>query len=468
MTIEHQGDHEADVRQILGVKAAGDSKLAGIEIETGWSSEAKRSAFLKGLEKRGWGDKCISKHDGTIGGGLLGRTGTIPAEIVSVPMPFDQLRKFAIAVGEELEDRADKGLITSGCGVHIHVSEGLFDPDSLWRFAASIGVSQDHIISWLNRPDKPVVHTEQQYAEFQAVSTEINRFWDDICLRGQTNYSQRLPYDTVTQIPTTKDHKRAFIHGKNSPTFETRIFRTPKSRRVLASYVDAVQSLHQFSLAVGLERLLEDPKKTSADEIARIRKETYPALYRGADRQGQTVFYNTETGEQFDNKEVDYVVSQSRSYENFYPLPSILLRMGKRTITPAEMDLLYEGEAGTGARGWVEGAVPLREYLTYVMNSGLYPDLAKRLGFSKFSPYINVREAPDPRANEASHIEFKAGCHVRVENGKGEVWTLISETQKTKDGIPNWTLDCMGKRMNMPNNMFIHCCKGAEEVGGEV
>ncbi len=468
MTIEHQGNHEADVRQILGVKATGDSKLAGIEIETGWSSEAKRSAFLKGLEKRGYADKCISKHDGTIGDGLFGRGGTIPAEIVSVPMPFDELRKFAIAVGEELEERADKGLITSGCGVHIHVSEGLFDPDSLWRYAAAIGVSADHIIGWLQRPDRAYNVTEEKVVEFNSTATEINRFWDDICLRGATSYSQRIPYDRVAQIPTTRDHKRAFIHGRNTPTYETRMFRTPKSRRVLASYVEAIQSLHQFSLANGFERLLEDPKAISADRIARIRKETYPALHQGSDRQGNRVYYNNDTGEQFSSKEVECIVSASHDYENFYPHPSILIRMNKRVILREEIDLLMQGEAGTGARGWVEGAIPLRDYLGYVIDSGQYPNLAKRLGFSKFSPYVNARQEADPRQNEAPHMEFKTGCQVRLENGKGEVWTLIAETQKSKDGIPNWTLDLKGKRINLPNNTFIHCCKGAEEVGGEV
>lgn len=462
MSITHNANHEADVRVELGIKAAdGSARLAGIEIETGWTSEAKRSAFLKGLEKRGYGDKCISKHDGTIGR----RNETFPAEIVSVPLPFDELRKFAVAVGEEIEERADKGLITMGSGVHIHVSEGLFDSDTLWRYAASLCQSVDMTTTWI----KALGITDARYDEMLKDSETLHKFWDAICLRGATDYSRRNPYERVSQIPKTRDHKRAFIHGKNSPTFETRIFRTPKSRRVLASYVDSVKSLYDFASLGASADLLEAALQSDSRLIEQLQMETYPALSSGFDNSGNPIFYNTLNGEQFRSDEIVPVISR-RFGQYYFPIARTLRGRNKRVPTIEELDLIMAGTEGKGARGWAEGILPLREYLKFVLSSDKYPDLVKRLGFSKFSPFISgeFKGSIEHRAQE--HLEFQKGCLARIEGGKGELYSLIDEGTLTKDGIRNWIVqdEVTKRRTNCSINLLVHACKGAVEAGGEV
>lgn len=458
MGITHNPDHTADVRTILGIKATGDSNLGGIEIETGWTSEAKRTSFFKQLEKKGYGDLCISKHDGTIGN----RGEVYPAEIVSAPLPLPELRKFANAVGEAIESHADKGLVTSGCGVHIHLSEGLFTQDALWRYAAAFCQNPVSIATWLN-----ISTTGPGIAPLAKNSNEVNAFWDDLCLRGETGHSKRTPYKKVSEIPTTKAHTRAFIHGNHTPTYETRIFRTPKSRTVLASYVDMVESLHSYSM-VAADDFLEPPGSINQELVRKLEKEVCPLLSIGV-TSGRSYVYHPLSGQQFDISDVVTYSIDGRSY--YYPSKSQSEKLGKRCPSMEEATLIVRNSYLKNARGWKDGTINPKNFIQFVIESDKFPALAKRFGYEKFARYIDGIKEVEYVHRTAPHDSYMQGCLVRLEYGHGDLYELIERSQqKDNFNIEQWILkeQLSGVTSLVPVNTFIHACKGATCIGGEI
>lgn len=474
---------------VKGIRQDPSKHLVGIEIETGWTSEAKRKAFFADLEKAGYGELCISKHDGTIGD-LRGAKTVLPAEIVTAPMSFDAARKFMSAAGKIIESRADRGLITTGCGVHIHMSEGMFPTNVLWRYAAAICQQSEYIALWLNRPST---------VADVAASTTLNAYWDAICLRGETSHSRRSPYSRVADIPQTRDHARAFIHGRHTPTFETRIFRTPKSRRVLASYLDAVESLLAFS-SEAAGNLLEEVRPGSSPDLIESLKRVRiaPLVLSPSGPRGERVLFDPVTGEQYSvaDSADEYRRVRSRGSGNgyqYYPAERFV-PAGKRILTDAEEAIITNPQQGTGARGWAAGTIPLREYLNWVINHGdQYPDLARRLGFDKFTPFVTGRPPEIEKFThcETEHSDFRRGCRVRLESGKGEIYTLRSNT--CSHPIDHWDVipppgaavptiirtdggrtrpltssGGDGAAWRFPVNQLIHACPGATDAGGEI
>lgn len=461
--ITHHDDHLANVLTVKGMQPPpASARLIGIEIETGWQTEPKRTAFLRDLEKAGVGDMCISKHDGTIGneGGRGGGTkAVLPAELVTIPLTPEQARKFMDAVGRVTESRVDKGLITSGCGVHVHVSQGMFDANNLWRYAAGICQDVDHIAAWLNRA--------QITKESKVLSDAVHKYWDAICLRGATAHSSRAPFRTAREIPDCKDHHRAFIHGRSTPTYETRIFRMPKSRQVLTSYLDSVLSLHEFASRASEFGFAEEVgKQPDPAVIERLRGEALGTLGLSQAR-GTMVYYDRETGEQFEQSEIEVTDS------GYYPAPD-LRPAGKRILTTDEWTMVNSLSKGIGALGWLSGTMPLKEYIAFVIEQGdRYPALARRLSFDKFAGF---RSGKGPAAatfdhRTKTHAEFQQGCLVRLENGKGETYVLNGSRGDNGNGVEQWMLhpeSDIGGRFNASINTFIHICSGATDVGGEV
>lgn len=455
--ITHSDDHLTDVCKTLGIKATGESRMAGIEIETGWTSDAKRKAFFRDLERRGVGEQCISKHDGTIGR----RGETYVAEIVSAPLPFHELRKFTESVGKAIESGVDRGLITSGCGIHIHVSEGLFDPDTLWRYAASICQSPDHAISWAVGADNRTAAN--------GLSRQVKQFFDDICLRGETQHSKRTPYKRVGDIPKTTDHSRAVIHGRATPTFETRIFRTPKSRRVLGSYVDIVEALHHFSLKPP-EGLTETNRGPSSKEMADLQANMAATLGVTMNPNSrECVYFSPLTGDQYTKDEIQTVVNRGGN-KLYYPHEKFLY--GKRIPSEAELRMLDDYLNSRGALGWTTGTIPLNDFVSWVQqHSTEYPNLAKRLTFDKFKKYSGGFKDYFQEHVNKEHTEYQPGCIVRVENSKGELWTICNITPGNPVRQCELEYNASGVRGDhvvYPINVLIHACKGATELGGEV
>jgi hypothetical protein len=416
LAIKHYSDHEADVFEALDLDPPEpDEHLAGIEIETGWSSESKRTAFLKELERRNLADKLICKHDGTIGT----RGETFPAEIVSIPMPLDELRAFAGSVGNAIEARVNNGLTTTGCGVHIHLSAGMFDDDTLWRYAASICQSDAYIQSWTNKTIKS--------EEAASLSEFTHNFWSDFSLRPETRYSNRRPYINVQRIRTTTDHSNAFIHGRSTETFETRIFRTPKSARVLKSYVDVTKALYSYSRAPKHDEL-EEVKGIvfDQDEIADYTKHVMvPLVYDGSLRNGWGGWRDLATGATYESGEVgeaddNYVYSRvDLDNDRSDPFGTTIAR--HRPILSRERlwaDTMTGKNANAkGAIGWATGTMNPPGFVKYVFdNAEAFPALADRLALNKFKPY---HAAPDPNKvyahREQPHIDFRAGCTARLE-----------------------------------------------------
>lgn len=456
MSLIHSNDHTANVCTTLGLKASeGNAQLAGIEIETGWINERQRQAFFKELEKRGVDIDCISKHDGTIGR----RDTTATAEIVSRPMTFDNLKRFAESVGKAIESKADKGLVTTGCGIHIHVSEGLVQRDQLWRYAAAICQDSPAIALW--------THAKES-ADTLKLSTAVHSFWNDISLRPGTNYSRRLPYEKVAQIRNTTDHKRAFIHGRSTPTYETRIFRTPKSWRIMSSYVDTVKSLLDFSQNASDDHF-EVFNRVMPEVVEAIVNETTRPLRATPGPKGTNIYYDTETGEQFLPGQV---IQRGKL---FFCTEQDYLR-GKRIPTLEEINILADAGRSKGARGWTLGTIHIPSYMDYVLaHADEYPHLAQRFGYDKFLKYTRpVEEKVESQHINEPHLEFRPGCKVRVEEERGELYTLLGLIPSFRDGdegpLEMWHVarDEDGHESRYSIHRLIHACKGALEVGGEI
>lgn len=452
--IVHTVNHEADVTTFLGLgRVGGNAGLAGIEIEVGWTSDAKRALFLKDLDRFKYGEACISKHDGTIGA----RGDTSPSEIVSKPMTFADLRKFAENVGKVIESRVDKGLITTGCGIHIHASEGLFEKNALWRYAAAICQDGTAVNKWVSPK------SSEAAKELTRNSAAVHDFWNDACLRGATQHSARTPYMRVEDIPTTKAHSRAFIHGKSTPTFETRIFRTPKSHRVLMSYIDIVESLLGFST---LTDYVEEEKDTPQAVIDALLKEIAMPMrtHRNPDTQ-QSFVYDPETGDAYE------LEAAQSARGDWYAPAAVLKKRGLCIPTQEQLRIVTSARNGKGAAGWQTGTMPLKEYIKYVIAHGdRWPHLAKRLSYDKFTAYLDGsagrREYPH---RDKPHLEYNPGCLVRLEGERGQKFTLMYK-DAMRSGIPHWAVGSEegGGPYNYPVNLLIHACKGALEVGGEV
>jgi hypothetical protein len=299
----------------------------------------------------------------------------------------------------------------------------------------------------------------------------VQRFWDDVCLRSAGPYNRRIPYGKVAQIQKTFDHQRAFIHGRATPTYETRIFRTSKSRRVLASYVDAVESLLRFSLEPGTADLLEaDGPPMTPEAYAALKREAAPTLVPFTVPDGsRTVYVDYEWGDQFDPSEV---IRDSHS-GLILPNQQYLEMAGRRMLTLAEREMIEAMEHDKGARGWADGTVPLRSYLQYITdNEKAFPFLTARLGYDKFASYFGKAPArPTYPHREEKHLEFQPGCIVRLENGRGQLFCIEHTTSGGGEAVKTVTLSNLESgepAAAQPINVLIHACKGALSPCGEV
>jgi hypothetical protein len=460
--IKHSDEHMTEVCAALGIaKPGADARLAGIEIETGWQTEPRRAAFFKDIERFGISNDAISKYDGTIGS----RGSTSAAEIVSRPMSFNDLRKFVDKAGKIIESKADKGLVTTGCGVHIHVSEGLFGTDALWRYAASMCHNPEVIAEWLYSKITP---------EATKQSRLVHHFWDDVSLRTVNKNSLRTPYKNVKEIPKTISHSRAFIHGQATPTYETRIFRTPKSRRVLLSYIDVIESLLEFSTTAS-DDLFEKKSGIDPEKVRELERTTAPLLSVSNTTAGP-IFYDRMTGEQYDPKMVHAQPGSSDGRLFYYFYKGSRLRIP----TDDEVRFMMSANKNKGARGWVDGVIPLRAYIQHVMDRrDKYPHLAQRLAYDKFAVYRGdvqpQKEVFEHRDKE--HMEFCEGCLARIEESKGEIFQIkrLRSAHGNRLGMASCEVEVItdddnlrGNYYEYPINVLIHACKGALEAGGEL
>jgi hypothetical protein len=463
----HINDHQADVSKTLGIITRSTDRLAGIEIETGWTTESKRSAFFRQFDRLGLSDMCISKHDGTIG--IRGQT--YPAEIVSAPMPLAELRRFAYSVGTVIEQFADKGLVTDGCGIHIHLSEGMFTNDVLWRFATSICQHSGHIQRWTanNRGTYTISSVDAVN-----ISETVHDFWSDIALRKETDHCRRLPHNDAQAVRSSRDHTRAFIHGRHTPTFETRIFRTSKSARVIASYVDVIEALYEFCSAPPADQITAVDPVYNADWFAEMKRVLAPQLHPVPTQ--NSLYYDNSNGDQYTGNEVMIVDGGGPVGAIRVPNHDWLTRMNRRIPVTVQEALVVNGTTlNPAAAGWKFGTLPLRVFINYVTaQKERYPHLAQRLTYDKFQTYLGEGKPKSYTHIHEPHLEFQRGCLCRMEYGKGEVYqvqeVIGDSTLPHLRYIPyleNGSVD-VRRAQTQPINKFIHACPGAMEPGGEI
>jgi hypothetical protein len=221
----------------------------GWEVELGWHTDEERIEFLTVLSERRVGsrylsDLTVSKHDGSIGGAF-------DTEIVSLPLVFNESRDALRALGQVVEEFTNKGLTLTGCGVHIHTTKSAIPRHITWRMAQAFTSNYDVMRKWaLNDGQK---ETLLDPGEAQERSDEIHELWNLVSLRRATRYSDRSPWasaDALMRANTREHHGmhyRAVAPGQRTPTIEWRVFRAAKSVQVLVSFLEAIDSLRDFS-----------------------------------------------------------------------------------------------------------------------------------------------------------------------------------------------------------------------------
>jgi len=247
-------DYNAPVESVFGSKAEYDPNKEGLRF--GWEYEVTcrsrdyRYAFLEHLEKQGWGEWILSKHDGSTGF-------RFPTELVSLPFPFERSRELLHSLGREVEAFSDKGLSLAGCAVHIHTTKSAIPRPVLWRMVQAVTASSTHTPLWAGHGtfdketgrrhhnlDKDALRRHMDEAALLA------EFWNLVALRSENDYSMRAPYNDVNELMRAngeRNHHRAVVPGQRTPTIEWRIFRAARQPRVLTSYLEILEALRVFS-----------------------------------------------------------------------------------------------------------------------------------------------------------------------------------------------------------------------------
>lgn len=505
MGLVRYNDHTTDALVATATPQPPPGKLLfGMEFECSWAKAEQQQVFLHKLDKAGINDKnAIAKHDGSL------PNSTISTEIVSIPMEPPILRDWAHRLGTVVEELTENGLFTKGAGVHIHVSRSALDRNQVWRIIQAIYADTSVMPSW----------QASLTGEHLPSIEELHTFWNKVCLRGSESYCSRQPIRSMAEFERGGAHGSgpcALIMGARTPTIEFRMFRTPRSRRVLTSYVDVVLSLLDFAKNPP-ESMLDMRNHAQLKTVTSIPLPTPPT----SKATWQVEFDQYVTWSDSDDdcpiawlgiRACSYPIVCYYVYDSRMGLHAATRNElewtgmpGLRTLRKRQPDVPQLTEAqlslatsSPGAIGWTKGLFPLADYRKHVLeNADTYPSLAARLLLPRFAP-----EAPKPKVVfgesgiETPHSSYQEGCVVR-----DELWdqkslaqvSLVSEVRglvklhlllfkevrpieaTTSSGLPSSSISNefydnnwheAGTVMGTPATM-IHLCKGATEKGGE-
>jgi hypothetical protein len=457
MGIEHLQDHLADVRKVLGQEEIPkDSLRFGAEIELGWRSEEVRNLFFRALDKADLDEVCISKHDGTIG--------ATPSEIVSLPLRPYQMREFLDSIGSIIESLADKGLRTQGCGVHFHASRAPIDKNAAWRIAQGIVTDTTYIKHWHSRTGtQPTRKTNNDAAL-------MHEFLSMVALRGPGRYCQRTPaYANFAQFQKHTQHDRGFISGRVTPTYEWRIFRTARSKRVLLSQFDLVESMVDFATNAPKELLGPPPSKPAKKQL--------PLSDYYIDTGRRDALWAGNFGGANMNREVLTRYDFPGLGAFYFPNPETCDRLGFRApANEAEMNSLLRNGPGPaaragdeiGAQSWIDHVWPLKEYTSYVTERAeQYPALARRLTLERFLPFT-VQAPPEiPFDFNEPHLDFRPGCTVLCDEVDDHTTMVITDLSEKGRAYCYYGERSADTTYRASLESLSHLCPGAMEKGGE-
>ena len=465
-------EHLANVNTVLGINNPGANMLRyGCEIEVGWHEERQRDAFLSYLSDAGLGNTLIAKHDGTI-------DSKWPCEIVTKPLEAKEMLTVLESIGEALEKHSKKGLITQNCGVHFHVSRGPIEDSTIWRTVNAICEDEQVVAKT----------TKQETSDKPHPSRALNsQFWSLFSLRQPTKHCRRIKYGSFYDFTQTKSHERAIIVGKNSPTYEFRIFRATRSKRVLVSYFEGMLALLAFSKN-------SDALCTPVPKVEKIRLEElteYPEYWvrtadnRIIDRRDGSIIADYANGDVmvYNHREDDNVPMLYPNVDILRKLKVLPPKFGYNGNAPkrAERDH-YENilnEIINGQRGRQEpsnwlNSFPLDGFLEYIQeNKKLYPTLSARMRLSRFTELFARPKAFD---TSTPHLEFQSGClaydeRERVHFTIVKVHEAEDPVRSTCTGITAEEDKKRGIIKDTPWQAMIyhltHSCPGALEPGGE-
>jgi len=439
-----QHEYAASTADVLGHdKSFGTSLRFGAEVETGWHSEKDRLKFFKALEAAGLDKIAMSKFDRSISG----EYGAC-SEIVTAPMVQHKLVATLSTLGDILVEMSDV-FFAKNCGVHVHASLAAMPNEVQWRVATAIMQNPTAWKLWkeyraqeMAKGKLEPIANLKPTPEIVAASKRIDEFWTLVALRQPTGHCARSPYSTFQYLERSKgQHGCAVIYGNHTPTMEFRLFKTPRSKTVLASYVEAVAALIAFSENASSDLLMEpaeidkkerppvvDPTPTLTEMAKR-----YYVQYANRLRNGDDAVLTAQMKRALVSNAVNSAqsalcagrrdgpaISYQMWIDNYDRYCSPDFYAAVIPLRTQVIDYIARDNPRDPSipRGWKD-VFPLEKFCAYVLASPrIYPNLCARLKLAKFAPFVSEQKIVIPKAEPivfdvtTPHVYMRQGCLV--------------------------------------------------------
>jgi hypothetical protein len=477
----------------------------GAEVETGWYTEDHRAEFFDALDAQGFDKIAISKFDRSIFGDDI----YAPSEIVTVPTVPKELPERLATMGKIIADRGEK-LAAHGCGVHIHASYSPIEKDTLWRVVSSIMAKEYDYNRGRNRP----VQTTQA----------LQDFWTLLALRRETQHCGRRQYLDFNHFVQSKgQHKNAVIISKGGNTVEFRLFKTPRSPVVMASYPEIVSSLLDFA---GKETQFFEPKPAVAQQappdpepdilnwVVSIQPALMAQTHGYTERQFDALS-NRQKREHADaavytiksrwsankgkwDQTMDSAMTMHRgvTHEGFsIGHCQTFLEKFNNPLLARWFFQRAHAEYEQKVYGWKDGVFPLKAFTEYVIdNTKAYPYLSQRLKLHRFDAFTGRPAAPvvvtygkdeKPFDTKSEHEAVRRGCLIKDESIPECIEMRVQSVYRVRDNMlaaedyaveafpiiqfgdsPKDETYIANHEMTVSGDRIIHLCQGAVRMGG--